>query len=559
MVASGGQWLGRQTTRRRALKGGVALTGVAALAAACGGDDDGPSSAGGASAPAGGTSAAATRTDPASVKRGGVLRRGAAVSPVDVDVHVQPVGLSQQITARMYNHIMKFTPDLQIVPDLGESYEQPDPATYIWKVRQGVRFQNIPPVNGRPLVAADFTNSLQRLMDTPSEYKSFLQDLTVAMETPDDRTFVYKGKEPSAPFLSIVIANPHGGIYPQEILAAFGDLKTRGVGTGPFILDSFKPTEKIVLRKNPDYWEKDLPYLDGMEWTIIPDQAALRAAFKAKQLDMNGATLTKPLLDEIKAGGGVEVISTPSLSTKFHMLGKVDRPPFNDMRVREAFDLVINRDTFIQRIAFGDGKPCGPVPWGHERYALPQEEIKAAYKTDVQKAKQLMSAAGYANGFDLVHTTVPSIQLWADLGAILQEQLRQINVRMTFDNTELGDYLANRLFKAEFQSMALGTNPYEEPDEFLSYFHSRGRSGINWSNYANAEVDNLINAERRELNTQKRQEIFMQAQRKILSEHGPWLALYNENLYTAYHNYVKNVPLALALSEAYVYDYWLDK
>lgn len=474
-------------------------------------------------------------------------------------MHVQPVGLSQIMTAKVYNHLMKFTPDLKIVNDAAESFEQPDPTTYVWKLRPGIKFQNLPPVNGRPLVASDVKNSLQRLIDTPSEYKSFLEGLLSSMETPDERTFVFKAKEPSAPFLSLAIANPHGGLYAKETLDAWGDLKTRGVGTGPFILDSFKPTEKVVLKRNPDYWEKDQPYLDGMEWTIVPDQAGLRAAFRSKQHDIFGGTLTKPLFDEVKSGGGVEILTVPSLSTRFHMLGKVDRPPFNDIRVREAFDLVINRDTFVQRIVFGEGKPTGPVPWGHERFALPQDEIKAAYKVDVQKAKQLMAAAGYADGFDLVHTTVPSIQLWVDMGTILQEQLRGINVRMTFDNTELGDYLANRLFKAEFQSMALGTNPYEEPDEFLSYFHSKGRSGINWSNYGNPQVDALIDAERREMNTEKRQEIFKQAQRKILTEHGPWLALYAENTFTAYHNYVKGVKPALALSEAYVSDYWLDK
>jgi peptide/nickel transport system substrate-binding protein len=244
-------------------------------------------------------------------------------------------------------------------------------------------------------------------------------------------------------------------------------------------------------------------------------------------------------VEEWKRIKGINVRTGPNFWRRTFML-RVDKPPFNDIRVRRALDIAIDRQDLIAKMAFGDGKIAGPVVPDLRPWALPQQEVDEFYRRDVAQAKQLLSAAGYADGFD-VELKVQSVADLSKFSTVVMGHLEEVGIRCKLLLQELGIHLAQTLYPGNFQMTCFYNLPYSEPDRPLCQWFSKGQAGISFSGYSNAEADDWIWKERSEFDPDKRTQIILDAQRFFMEEYGPQIGTISDTGYGAYWNWLHGI------------------
>lgn len=523
----------RRRLSRRALLG----AGAAAVLGAGGALLAGCRSEGGSGGPTPAGSPVAAGTP----RPGGNLTIGAAVSFSGIDPHIDIYGLG--IVPLMYSYLYSWDPAREevVLNNLAEEFEQPDPEhlEFIFTLRRGVRAHPIGPAAGEELTSADCLASFQRrgsAITAPD--KRFPQRID-HYETPDPYTFKFVMKRPFVPAIR-EIANPTWAIVPAKVLEKFSSLSNAAYGSGPFMLDTFHGAERVVLKKHPDFFLAPRPWLDSVTYIVIPENSSLLAAFRSGQHDVNGAVLTKSDAEKLQEDDRFIVTKTPTLFYPVIHL-KVIRPPFDDIRVRRAMDLAIDRDEIIAVIQEGEGNYNGPIQWAQVNWALPQEELREFYRPNRELAKQLLAEAGYPDGFTakmkLPKLTGPNVV--GDTAVLIKDQLRRVGINIELDEVEQGAFIVSVLLTGNFEMAFFPNLPYDEPDRPLSFYHSLGVSGSgNWSGYSNPELDKLIEAQQEEFDVERRRQIILEAQRMILPEHGPQLTLTGGYSYSARWNYV---------------------
>ncbi|MCX6024007.1 MAG: ABC transporter substrate-binding protein, partial [Chloroflexi bacterium] len=264
--------------------------------------------------------------------------------------------------------------DLRVVPLLAERWDNPDPLSYTFHLQKGVKFKdntynkNTPVVNDREMTAEDVVWSFKRASDplTGSRETKWklgpVKDLTAV----DKYTVKLTLKEPYAPLLAYLSGNPFW-IIPKETIEKHGDMvKAQAVtGTGPWIVDEYKPNVLVRFKKNPDYWQKGLPYLDGVNAPITFAEGAT-AAFRTGKLDWLSVTETS--IDTVRQSNPDALVSG-SLPAGYSWIGmRVDQKPFNDIRVRRAIAMSIDYDGWIKSQFKGTGVRISAVPAGFKDY-----------------------------------------------------------------------------------------------------------------------------------------------------------------------------------------------
>lgn len=456
----------RQVGRRTVLGGGAALG--AAFLAACGGGggEKKESKEATAAAPAGGQAGVA----PGAPRRGGILKTFFSTETKNLDPHAAADRTQTLVNRIPYNGLiqqMEPTPgDFQLKEDLAESWEVTDAANYSFKLRKGVKFHNKPPVSGREFTAKDVRANLERL-GSDRAYRATAANfkLIEAIETPDDYTVRLRLKQPFATF-PMQLGTVYGMMVAPEIFE--GDLVRRQMlGTGPFMLESWDGPVGFKFVRNPEYFVKDRPYLDGVEHGVISDPARALSAFRSGSIDhLFGFGLAD--LTAVKGVPKATVHTVPGTGGRTYLFNHEKRP-YIDLRVRQAIMYAINPDEFNRVIWEGLSKRDGILSAGFKKYAWPEAKL---WKPDTKKAKDLLSAAGYPNGFDEELIAAPE-RFIADFDTIAQRQLRQIGI-----NVKLlpGDYngWVDRIINCDRFAMELwGYNDYETPDRYLyPYLHA---------------------------------------------------------------------------------------
>lgn len=521
----------QRLSRRRALKAGLVGLGGAGIAlAGCGGGEE--EGAGGTPGPEG----TATPRPYGTPRYGDRLILGLSADPGGLDPHlcVTCYWVAGNIHGFMYSVDIR---DQSTQLQMASSYERVDEVTYIWKLRPGIKFHNVDPTFGREVVADDIVYSMTRRRDDPASQndKQLLRDFTASFEATDKYTFRLVTTRPYAPAYD-EIGNPSYAIVPHEAVEKWGDLQHHAVGCGAFILRDFVKAEKVILDRNPDFYMEGLPYTDGRDWIIVTDPSTLLQAFKTKQHDYTTAALDKLKVQDLKKLDGVIVRESDNF---WHptLLLRVDRPPFVDKRMWEAVDLAVDRQDLIDKIAFGEGKFAGPIVADLKYWALPQEELREFYKVDLQKAKQLMEAAGYGDGVT-VDVPVENVATMAKYAEVVKEHLAKIGINCNLQLKELGVYLAQHLYQGNFQMTWYINLPYVEPDRPLGNWFSKGAAGFNFAGYNNPEMDEWVWKERSEFDPEKRRQIIHDAQRAMMREHGPQINTTTSQGWVAYWDWV---------------------
>jgi peptide/nickel transport system substrate-binding protein len=525
---------GARLSRRTFLGGALAATGAAGLAlAGCGGGEEEETGTG---QPGEGTP-----------KRGGTIR-----SATPALLGLDPMTTEGvQLAANFYSSVVHMTDWQGTVGDLALSWEVVDNLDWIFTLRSDARFHDIPPANGRLLVAADIPKSIDRAKSMPGASESWNQWVD-NYEAPDDTTFRLRTKNPYGYLLGLITIC---SIIPIEAVEEFGDLKNHAIGSGPFMLTQYSRDERVERIRNPRYYH-EFPYVDGLSTVVIPDEASIQAAFRAGTIDVYNAS-NKLKADAVENVGGASVYRYLNRRYACIRLNGSKFSAFKDERVREAIDLALDRKGMIDKLQFGDGELAGPVPPAFDT-SLPKEEIEAAYVRDVPKAKQLLAAAGQEGlRFGL---SIGNYEDMPDQAAIIKDDLAEAGITVDIQAGELGTWLSNMLL-GNFDATVFTHLSYMTDEIPLQSHHSHGdtRNERNYLGVDDAEVDAILNKIQQTLDENERKELAWEVQRLVLKRHGPTLLLYQPYGYWCAYDYIKGYTPSAYGFGLFKYDYWIDR
>jgi peptide/nickel transport system substrate-binding protein len=508
-------------------------------------------------------------------KRGGVFRVAEREAP-GLDPHLSISFLTHSYVSLAYGQLVRFPngpeqkspTDFSILPDLAEKWTvSKDGTLYTFHLRKGVHFHNKPPVNGRELVADDVKYSLERFM-AKSGFRERLEPVQ-AIDVLDRYTVRVTLKEPYAPFLNH-LANPSFcAILPREAETKFKDFNNPEavIGTGPFVLKSYEKGVRVVFERNPDYFLKGLPYLDGVVLEITPDAAARLALLRSARVEQahiwgwlspeEGKSLQKT---------NPEMVVTPTLVVgQGFIYMRTDQPPFNDLRVRRAVALAIDRKSWNEALLYGEGcVDTGPVPCALKDWKLDVSKLepaKAKYLVghDPAEAKRLLAEAGYPNGLTIPMYHWPGyIPPWRSYYELAADNLGKIGITVELKPEEYGKYISTTAL-GKYDKAAMGpSTPFTEVDDFL-YGRFYPELSTNQSHVADAELSKMLVAQRREMDPKKRKQIVDDIQR-YLADKAYYVYVPQWPQYIAHPPYVKGFRhhdgYGLGLRLLYT---WLDR
>ena len=453
---------------------------------------------------------------------GGIFRFSMPADPRSLDPHQETYGATTIITFNAYNNLLRFNAEMTGWElDLAESVKQIDDLTYEFKIRKGVRFHKVPPVNGRELTSEDVKYSIERVSGLHGKkpdfkHRYYFEDKIKSIETPDKYTIIFKTVEPYAPFL-LYISSPWCPIVAKEVVDQHGNLKNVAIGTGPFILKEFVKGSHITMEKNPDYWKKGLPYLDAINIKIMSDPSSVLSAFIAGRLDGTGAyhhqleTLQKEAPETIierLEGTHMWVLRVqPWIEGK-----KPLKPPLDNIKVRQAIAMAIDKPKLLKLAWGGFGTVgIGPVP------PIFADSLKEADQVQYnpKRAKQLLAEAGYPNGcsMELLTWNLPYMTAPAQ---VLKEMLKEIGIEVKLTLLEQAQYF-NRAYRFDYElSLHIMTAGVDPEEWLIPYFGPLDESTFyKWSN---PELWKLIKDQSRILDVKKRKAMVTDIQKKVMDD-----------------------------------------
>jgi peptide/nickel transport system substrate-binding protein len=373
--------------------------------------------------------------------------------------------------------------------DLAESWKVSDDGlVYTFSLRPDAKWHNLPPMNGRPVTAQDVAWSFERFMQVSPNRSTF--DQVADVTALDPRTVQFRLKDTYVPFEAAMGA-PLFWILPREVVEADGDVSKRVVGSGPFIFDKYDTGISFTGHKNPDYYRKGEPHVDQFVGLVIPDTATQLAALRSHELDFYQLLSQQDIAPLKKSNPEIQFVEWEYLYIPF-IYWKVDQPPFNDPRVRQAVSMALNRDGMIDVVYAGRGNWNNFIPWALSEWWLDPRgaEMGAAakyYRYDPAEAKNLLAAAGYPDGLkvELISTTGYG-QIFIQMGELVQQDLKQIGVDSEIKMQEYTGYISST-FLGKFQGgnrLVFGLEtPFTEPHDFLfNEYHPKGtrnRANVN--------------------------------------------------------------------------------
>ena len=503
-------------------------------------------------------------------KRGGTLRIYNPESIASLSMLEEFANAELPIMG-MFNNLVMFDQhaaenSLQsIVPDLATSWSWDEEGTGLtFQLRQGVRWHD-----GKPFTAQDVKCTWDLLMETAPEKlrinprKSSYYNLASVTANGDwEVTFHLKRPQPGFPML---LASGFSVIFPCHVSPR--NMRQHPIGTGPFKLVEFEPKEYVKVTRNPDYWKADRPYLDGIEHTVMPDPATAALAFIAGKFDMTRpGQLTAPLMADIQSRVPQAICTWTPGNVNRHLLINREKPPFDKPELRRAMSLSIDRQAFVDIIGQGQGRIGGvlqPPPEG--LWGMPIEMVKQlpGYDPDVQnnraQARQLMEDLGYGPNRRLsIKVTSQEWAIYRDPAVLLTDQLKQVYIDGELELVETAQYYP-KILRGDY-SVALNLQTSgPDPDPLLHGFYGCGAS-LNWSRYCNGKVDELIEQQSREADTDRRKAALWEIERELAADDARPIIFYR-NGGTCRQPHVQGLTLMAnsPFNGWRMEDVWLDK
>ncbi|MFI5013335.1 MAG: ABC transporter substrate-binding protein [Hyphomicrobiales bacterium] len=482
---------------------------------------------------------------------------GAAAEPLQIAIDSSPAGLDPHIitafnsftvvNGTIYEGLTAIDKALSVVPGLAESWAiSADGMDYRFKLRRGVLFHD-----GSTMTAEDVAASLRRVQS--KEFGSPLASRLAAVESVaviDPVTVELKLREPAAPLLGALATI---AIVPRRMETDKEALQKQPVGTGPFKFQAWQPNGFILLARNEAYREAGKPRLDGLKFNIVPESSTRQVGLQ------NGQYALLPHIDaatalQLKGKPNIELTQTLELSNT--VIGmNVSRPPFDNVRFREAINYAIDRRAIIDSALYGAGVPAGPLSPALEQWAKPASDFPC-YRHDPQKARALLKEAGFSGDQPLVMRVLAARQDIKDIAQVVQEQLSEVGIKVELRNEETGQFVQNWR-NGNFDMFASANAGGVDPDEFL-YRTFRTGGSTNVFKYSDATLDRLLDEARRTREGPRRKALYDQAQ-DLLACSGPVAAIAYGTLFSAARTELKGYDIMANRSLSSLRDASLDR
>ena len=455
-------------------------------------------------------------------------------SPTNLDPRVGIDAWSERIDNLIFDDLLSRGDNLDVAPGLAERWEMPDAVTYIFHLRQGVKFHD-----GRLLTSRDVKWTLDSLLQGKiRSTKAAVYKYVDRIEAPDDFTVIFRMKEPDATLLWN-LSDGAMGIVPYGSL---DEMTRHPMGSGPFKFVSAETDRDVVLEGNPDYWGEK-PKLARVRFAVVPDQTTEALELRKGSGDIAINSLTPDTVLTLSREPGLAIERGPG--TRFAYLGFNLRDPIlKDVRVRQAIAYALDRRPMIEFLWRGQAEMARSVlpvqSWAYNPDV-------PSYEHDPEKAQQLLDAAGFpaVNGVRFHITMKTSTDANTRLMvAVMQQQLRDVGIALDIRSFESATFFSDVVHGA-FQMYGLrwiGGN--EDPDIFEYAFHSSKfpPNGANRGFYSNPRLDALIDKARREVDPKVRKDLYAEVQR-ILANDLPYIDLWYLDNVMVHTRRVTNVKL----------------
>ena len=456
-----------------------------------------------------GTPAPTDSAAPTASAAGNILRWGTDSEPTGFDPHTNSEEASLRVMNQLYETLIEVDADMTFYGQLAESWEIPDETTYVFHLRQGVKFHS-----GREMTADDVVYTFDRILGKTEAgdigalgSKASYYGGVTAVEALDTYTVQFTLAEPNAAFLSTLTSN-YGAIVDKDVIEENGDLMRADGGTGPFTLGEWLPDNYVTITKFSDYWDADRVQLDGITYFLIGDEAARLAALRTGEIDFASLSATNIAAAEKEAN--LNVISYQT-NDYIAMGCNLSTPALQDINVRQAMSYAMDRDAIINVVFGGQAVPCSMVPPGLGHWSLDVSDMEL-YQTNVEKAKELMEAAGYNDGNRLTLKVAAGLMdSIRQAAVVLQQQLAEIYIDLEITNLESGEYVdiwgKMSTPEAGFDLMIVNDGAGTDPNRSISFFFGTGASA-NVFGFSNERVDELCAQGIATTDESKREEIY---------------------------------------------------
>lgn len=438
----------------------------------------------------------------------------------------------------------------EIVPSLAKSWDiSEDGKTYILHLMEGVKFHN-----GEDFKADDVVYSLNRIVTVQGAVNSsFVSQIEgfdelangVATELSgvkaiDDYTIEIKLKEPYAGFMASLAAAPVSILDEKTTTMAgdkFGIEPEFTVGTGPFKLKEWKLNEGIELIKNENYW-KEVPKIDGVEIKVVPDTETQNIMYRNGELDILDLDYMVDYIPTYKQEFKDNLVSVPRVGITYFTFNE-NIEPLNNVNIRKALSMAIDRQAIVDSMYNGTASiENGIFPKG----LIGHNENIEAIEYNTEKAKEILAAEGYPNGFDMeIAIDSASSDTTKSVLEIISEQLSEIGVNASLKTYDESTWLATRKAGELGSFMSIWTADYNDPDNFIyTFFGTDENTKLRSLNYKDKEVIDRVAKARAIINEDERIKEYQALEKKIISEDRAWLPMYAKEHYFALGKNISN-------------------
>jgi peptide/nickel transport system substrate-binding protein len=458
--------------------------------------------------------------------------------PVNLDPRIGTDGQSERIDSLIFDSLVEL--DARRIPhgDLAVSWETPNPVTYVFHLRSGVKFQD-----GRALTSADVKYTFDSILNGSivSPKRGALR-LVKSIDAPDSGTVIFHLSEPNGGFLTD-ICRPEFGVVP---VGAGSEVTQHPVGSGPFRFVSAEQDDNIVLERNPDYF-RGAPKIEQVRFRIVPEAIVRALELRKGTADLEMSSLAPDMIPVLREQPNLDVTERPGTNYAYIAFNFEDGIVAK-REVRQALAYATNRDEIVKYLYRGQARLAdGALPENSWAY----EPDISRYDYDPQRAEQLLESAGFPRNSEnggmrlqltLKTTTEESTRL---LGAVLQEQWRKVGVDLELRPMEIAT-LGSEIARGDFQMYTLRWIGVNNDPEFYEFAFSSKRvppMGGNRGHYRNAQVDQLLDEARVEDEQEKRQVLFGDVQ-KIIAGDLPYISLWFMDNISVHRKRISDVQLS---------------
>src|SRR5262245_28104174 len=457
-------------------------------------------------------------------RRGGVLLAVIGADPPSLDPHQESTFANIELVAPLYSTLLHIDPYNypKIIGDLATEWKvAPDGLTYTFKLHPAVKFHD-----GSPLTSADVKASYDKIIFPPAGVRSVRKNAYTAVaqiDAHDPTTVIFRLKFPSASLVAN-LASPWNVIFPKKYLDQDPNyFKTHAIGSGPFKFKGYTRGSTFEGERNPNYFVKDRPYLDGYKFFISPETSVRAAAIRSGRAYIEFRDLPNAEVEAIKKQLGDKVtVQETAMTGQWGIAINNTKKPFDDVRVRRALSLGIDRYTMAKVLAPLTGlRYVGGLMRPGSEWAMPESDLEKlpGFGRDIEKnraeARKLLAEAGYPNGFKVVLKNRNVKLPYQDFAVYLIGEWKKVGIEAEHRPLETAAWFSDGQDTGNFELMVAPTVEFmDDPDQFLGRYATG--STQNWGRFSDPRVDDLFSRQARALDPVERKRLINEIEKLVL-------------------------------------------